>query len=240
MKLREIAERGTGRRRHDTHVRSERNNNSGAFMKIKRLLAVAGLVAAGTAAAHGPAFNVLFVFDGGTGVQPFRSAAGVPTLNTVAGVAPGGAPWLIRSFDAVIRKNGDIRAHGEGVLLAGADGLGTRAGPRQVILSLFCRNAFTPPATSGALQTTPFNSLPVDLDQDGDFDVRGTLTDATGATPPLTCGDTVDNRPVLLIRAVTPANPTTGTPATPSAWFAAGLLKDSHHDDDHGRSDNDD
>jgi len=209
----------------------EPNNYSGAIqMKVKHFLAAAGLVAAGTAFAHG-ASNVLFKFDGGTGVQVFRSAGGVPTLNVVAGVNPGGAPWLIREFDAVIRKNGDVRAHGEGVLLAGADGLGTRAGPRQVVLSLFCRNAPVPPAVSGALITASFNSDPVDLDEDGDFDVRGRLTDATGATPPLTCGDTIDNRPVLLIRAVTPANPTTGAPATPGAWFAAGLLADKHHGD---------
>jgi hypothetical protein len=202
-------------------------------MKIKRLLAVAGLIAAGTAVAGGSNFNVLFSFDGGTGVQPFRSASGAPTLNTVAGVAPGGAPWLIRSFEAVIRKNGDVRAHGEGVLLAGADGLGTRAGPRQVVLSLFCRNVPVPPAVSAALILTPFNSDPVDLDEDGDFDVRGKLTDATGATPPLNCGDTIDNRPVLLIRAVAPATAT--TPAVPGPWFAAGLLADRHHDrGDHG------
>jgi hypothetical protein len=208
-------------------------------MKMKRLsamAAVAGLAAAGTVAAHGPASNVLFKFDGGVGVQPFRSAAGVPALNTVAGVAPGGAPWLIRTFDATIRKTGDIRAHGEGVLLAGADGLGTRAGPRQVILSLFCRNAPVGTSTSGTLQTTPFNSDPVDLDPNGDFDVRGKLTDSTGATPPLNCGDTVDNRPVLLIRAVTAATAT--TPATPSVWFAAGLLQDTNHDD-HGDHDRD-
>ena len=197
-------------------------------MKVKHFLAAAGLVAAGTAFAHGQSNNVLFKFDGGVGVQPFRSAAGAPALNVVAGVNPGGAPWLIRSFDAVIKKNGDVRAHGEGVLLAGADGIGTRAGPRQVVLSLFCRNAPVPPAVAGTVQTTPFNSEPVDLDEDGDFDVRGKLTDATGATPPLTCGDTIDNRPVLLIRSVTPANPANGTPATPGAWFAAGLLEDKH------------
>jgi len=200
-------------------------------MKVKHFLAAAGLVAAGTAFAHGQSFNVLFKFDGGVGVQPFRSAAGAPALNVVAGVNPGGAPWLISSFDAVIKKNGDVRAHGEGVLLAGADGIGTRAGPRQVVLSLFCRNAPVPPAVAGTVQTTPFNSEPVDLDEDGDFDVRGKLTDATGATPPLTCGDTIDNRPVLLIRSVTPANPTTGTPATPGAWFAAGLLEGKRHGD---------
>jgi hypothetical protein len=203
-------------------------------MKIKRILAVASLLAAGTAMAGGSNFGALFSFDGGTGVQVFRSAGGVPTLNIVAGVMPGGAPWLIRDFDAVIRKNGDVRAHGEGVLLAGADGLGTRAGPRQVVLSLFCRNVPVPPAVSAALIATPFNSEPVNLDEDGDFDVRGKLTDASGATPPLNCGDTIDNRPVLLIRAWSPATTTAAAAAGP--WFAAGLLEDRRRprDHDHG------
>src|SRR3954469_21628715 len=129
-------------------------------MKVRHLLAGAGLTA-GAAVAQGPISTLLFRFDGGVGVQPFRSAAGVPALNTVAGVPPGGAPWVIRTFDAVIRKSGDVRAHGEGVLLAGADGIGTRAGPRQVVLSLFCRNAPVPPSVAGSLQTTPFNSAPV-------------------------------------------------------------------------------
>lgn len=197
-------------------------------MKFRVLLAMAALAAAGTAAAQGPS-NTLFRFDGGVGVQPFRSAAGVPTLNVVAGVNPGGAPWLISSFDALISKSGDIRARGTGVVLAGADGIGTRGGPRQVIVSLFCRNAAVPPAVAGTVQTTPYSSAPVDLDEDGDFVLRGKLVDATGATPPLDCGNTVDNRPVLLIRAVTPANPTTGAPATPGVWFAAGLIASEHH-----------
>jgi len=194
-------------------------------MKLGHFLAFAGLVAAGTAMAHGPSPRLLFRFDSGVGVQPFRSSAGAPVLNTVAGVAPGGAPWLISSFDAFIFKNGDIRAHGEGVLLGGADGIGSRAGPRQVVLSLFCRAAPVAPAVTGALNLVPFNSAPVDLDPDGDFEVRGTLTDATGATPPLDCGDNVDNRPVLLIRAV--------AGGAPGAWFAAGLLADERRGD-HG------
>jgi len=179
--------------------------------------------------------STLFRFDGGTGNQVFRSAAGAPTLNTVAGVNPAGAPWGITSLNAVIKTNGDIRAAGEGVLLWGADGIGSRAGPRQVILSLFCRNVPVPPAASAALILTPFNSEPVDLDEDGDFVVRGKLTDATGATPPLNCGDTVDNRPVLLIRSVTPATAT--TPVTPGAWFAAGLLAGKHRDGHGGKGD---
>jgi hypothetical protein len=195
-------------------------------MKIKSLLAVAGLIAAGTAFGHGydRDSNILFKFDGGIGVQPFRSQAGAPVLNVVAGVNPGGAPWGMTSFTATIKNTGEIRARGTGVLLWGADGIGTRAGPRQVILSLFCRSVPVPPAVAGTVLQNAFNSQPVDLDEDGDFVVRGTLADATGAAPPLTCGDDVDNRPVLLVRSVTPANPTTGAPATPGAWFAAGVI----------------
>ena len=70
-------------------------------MKVSRLLAIAGLVAAGTAMAGGAEkSSTLFRFDGGTGNQVFRSAAGAPTLNTVAGVNPAGAPWGITSLNA--------------------------------------------------------------------------------------------------------------------------------------------
>jgi hypothetical protein len=203
-------------------------------MKMKHLLAVASLVAAGTAFAHDGwndrnDRNVLFKFDGGTGVQPFRSAGGVPALNVVAGVSPGGAPWGLTSFQAIVKNTGEIRARGTGVVLLGADAIGTRAGPRQVILSLFCRSVPVPPAVAGTVLQNAFNSQPVDLDEDGNFFLKGTLADATGAAPPLTCGDDVDNRPVLLIRAVTPA--TTTTPATPSAWFAAGFIAPKHGHD---------
>ncbi len=192
-------------------------------MRMKHLVAVIGIVAAGTAIAGGAPKprNTLFNFDGAIGVQPLRAGG---TANAVAGVNPGGAPWGMTSFRAVIKNTGEIRAVGTGVLLWGTDNIGTRGGPRQVIVSLFCRNAPVPPAVAGTVQTTPFNSLPVDLDEDGDFEVRGTLADATGAAPPLNCGDDVDNRPVLLVRAVTPANPTTGAPAAPGAWFAAGVI----------------
>lgn len=203
-------------------------------MKIKSLVAIVGLVAAGTAFGHGygqGSRDVLFNFDGAIGVQPFRSQAGAPVLNVVAGVNPGGAPWGMTSFNAVIKNTGEIRGRGTGVLLWGTDNIGTRAGPRQVIISLFCRNAAVAPATIGTVNPNAFNSQPVDLDEDGDFVVRGPLADATGAAPPLNCGDRIDNRPVLLVRAVTPANPTTGAPATPGAWFAAGVLSDKNRHD---------
>jgi len=198
-------------------------------MKIKALLCVAGLVAAGTVAAHDNfgKSGILFVFDGAIMDIPVRvGAAGAPAgPNLVAGVTPGGAPWGMTSFSAILRNTGDVRARGTGVLLMGTDNLGSRGGPRQVVLSLFCRNAPVAPAITGALNTAnPFNSAPVDLDEDGDFSVRGKLTDATGATPPLDCGDNVDNRPVLLVRNWNAANATTGAPAAPGPWFAAGVI----------------
>lgn len=198
-------------------------------MKIKALLCVAGLVAAGTVAAHDNfgKSGILFVFDGAIMDIPVRAGAGGAPAgpNLVAGVTPGGAPWGMSSFSAILKNNGDVRARGTGVLLLGTDNLGSRGGPRQVVLSLFCRNAPVAPAVTGALNTAnPFNSAPVDLDEDGDFSVRGKLTDATGATPPLDCGDNVDNRPVLLVRNWNAANATTGAPAAAGPWFAAGVI----------------
>src|SRR5262245_43595248 len=147
-------------------------------MKIKALLCVVGLIAAGTAASHDNfgKSGILFVFDGAIIDIPVRAggAAGPAAPNLVAGVTPGGAPWGMTSFQAIIKNTGDVRARGTGVLLLGTDNLGSRGGPRQVVLSLFCRNAPVAPAITGALNTAnPFNSAPVDLDEDGDFSVRG-------------------------------------------------------------------
>lgn len=200
-------------------------------MKMHPIFAALG-AAATLCAMPAMASDAAIRFDGGIGVQPFRSAAGVPTLNTVAGVPPGGTPWLMSSFKGSVNSSGRLRARGTGVILAGGDNVGTRGGPRQVVASLFCRNAPVAPAVAGTLQTVPYNSATVDLDADGDFRIDSLLTNASGATPPLDCGDAIDNRPVLLIRSVTPANPTTGAPATPGSWFAAGII--APRDDDRG------
>lgn len=177
--------------------------------------------------------DVLFRFDGGIGSQPVRAgnpAGTLPLVNLVAGVAPGGAPWPIKSLKALIRTDGQIRLSVKGLILGGTDNIGTRGGARKMVASLFCRNAPATNAAAGTLQTTPYNSEFVDLDPDGNFRLESTLTNASGATPPADCGDTVDNRPVLLIRTVTPANATTGAPAAPSSWFAAGILKSQSDD----------
>jgi hypothetical protein len=74
------------------------------------------------------------------------------------------------------------------------------------------------------LQTTSYDSSFVALDANGDFEIDSVLSNANGETPPVNCGDKSDNRPVLLIRSVVPANANTGAPATPGSWFAAGII----------------
>ncbi len=193
---------------------------------IKKTLACTmflGVVCAQPATANDRDRDTLFRFDGAIGSQPLRVAAGLPVSNTVAGVAPGGTPWPIKSLRAVIRTDGTLHINAKGILLGGGDNVGTRGGPRQMVVSLFCRGPIVPPAVAGPLLTASYNSTNVDLDPDGNFTLRSTLTNASGATPPADCGDTIDNRPVLLLRTVTAATAT--PPSAPSSWFAAGILK---------------
>ena len=118
------------------------------FLPIYAVLVLTASMATATAFASD---DTLIEFKGGIGSQPFRSTNNAAAPNTVAGVNPGGAPWIIKSLKVVIKSNGAIRAKGKGLLLAGGDTIGTRAGPRQVVASLFCRNTPVPPATAGVL-----------------------------------------------------------------------------------------
>ena len=78
-------------------------------MKMHPIFAALG-AAATLCAMPAMASDTTIRFDGGIGVQPFRSAAGVPTLNTVAGVPPGGTPWLMSSFKGSVSDSGRLRA----------------------------------------------------------------------------------------------------------------------------------
>ena len=127
--------------------------------------------------------------------------------NVVRGVSPGGQPWVIRRFEAKVKENGDIRAEGKGLVLAGSDNIGTRGGVTMVAATLFC-GSDVPHSTGGH-----------PLAADGDFKIKDTLS----PTPPDPC-----TSPVLLIRNF--ASPTPGTPPSPGAWFAAGILKLEHDD----------
>jgi len=140
-------------------------------------LAAAAAFVAGTAGAHDR--DALASFSGGIGADPVAGIAnGAPVLNTVLGVAPGGRAWVIRKLRASVEDNGKISVKGSGLLLAGGDGIGTRATITQVFATLFCGGV-------------GFNSPVADLDTQGNFSIRGVLS----AMPPSPC-----QSPVLLIR----------------------------------------
>src|SRR5213594_1862447 len=145
--------------------------------------------------------GTLAEFEGGIGVIPVQrvtgnAATGTADRNDVRGVQPGGAPWVIRRFEAKVKENGDIRAEGRGLVLAGTNNIGTSGGVPTVFATLFCQVAAGPPPTFSS-----HDSPAATLEADGDFKIRGTLT----STPPDPC-----NNPALLIRIGTP-------PGTPSA-----------------------
>ncbi len=121
----------------------------------------------------------LVKFENGFGVDPVAGIAnGAPVPNTVRGVPPGGRPWALRSLKVTVKQDGTISVHGEGLVLAGSDALGTTGAITQVFATLFC----------GA---DAFNSAAVPIDAGGNFEIRGTL----GPVPPTPCSS-----PALLIR----------------------------------------
>jgi hypothetical protein len=170
-------------------------------MKKKTVVVSALTLLLGLAGGSALAAGSLLKFDGWIGVDPVAGITnGAPVLNVVRGVPPGGRPWVIRRLKVDVKDDGQISAKGEGLLLAGGDGIGTRATIENVAATLFC----------GAVATAvAHTSGPAALDANGDFEIRGVLD----RTPPNPCVS-----PVLLIRNF--AN------GQPGAWFAAGILKD--------------
>lgn len=154
----------------------------------------AALLASGQAMAS----DTIVQFNRGIGVDPvggINGTTGLPVLNTVLGIAPGGRPWVIRKLKASVYLDGTIHVRGAGLLLSGGDGIGTRGAVATVVATLFCGGGTTPAA---------FTSPTADLDTAGNFSIRGFL----GAVPnPCTS-------PVLLIR----------NGSGNQAWFAAGIV----------------
>lgn len=135
-------------------------------------MAFAGLAAPALAA------DSLVRFEGGIGSQPFRSAGGVPALNTVNGTNPGGIPWVISMLSVDVKTDGRISAVGRGLLLGGGNNVG-RNGGQSVRARLFC---------GGVAHDTP---ALVPLDADGDFRIDDVLT----PPPPNPCA----NASVLIV-----------------------------------------
>jgi len=164
------------------------------------LLGLAALCLAVALPATVAADNSLVRFDGGIGVIPVSSVAGVqnddgtfPNVNRndVRTVPPGGQIWVISDLKAIIDLNGRIKVNGRGLLLGGGNGIGTNANA-SVFATLFCETL----AFSSTLAGVP-------LEPNGDFRIDDVLT----PLPPTPC-----TSPVLLIRT-----------ANGGRWFAAGI-----------------
>jgi hypothetical protein len=144
----------------------------------RQLISLALGITGALCASQAMARDTIVQFTRGIGVDPVAGiAAGAPVLNTVLTIAPGGRPWVIHTLRATVYADGTINARGTGLVLAGGDTIGTRAGITSVVATLFC-------------DKVPFTSAPADLDTAGNFTIRGSL----GAVPN-PCG-----APVLLIR----------------------------------------
>jgi hypothetical protein len=128
-----------------------------------------------------------------------HSGCGRGGANVVRGVSPGGTPWVINKFEAKVEGDGDIKAEGKGLVLAGGHSIGSPDGVTLVAATLFCQTSPGPPATFSA-----HSSGAHPLAADGDFKFKDTLS----PVPPSPC-----TNPALLIRATSSSGP----------WLAAGI-----------------
>lgn len=175
-------------------------------MKKCLFVAILTIIVGGIFASFGMADDTLVEFKGGIAVIPVSSAAGTQNAdgtfpnvnrNVVRTVNPPGQIWRIDDLKAKVKTDGSITVDGNGLLLAGGNGIGTNANA-SVFATLICEA--TAPFT---LRNT--NLAGVALAVNGDFHIDDVLLPA----PPPQCAS-----PVLLIRN-----------AANQAWFAAGILK---------------
>ena len=164
-------------------------------MISRKTLAPALLLGMAVAVAASAADDFLVRFKGGIGVMPVKGNTATTIVpDTVQGVKPGAAPWVIESLAADVRTDGRISVDGRGRLPGGTDRIGgtggTAAAPQMVRARLFCDGQ--PSAQTGLV---PFEA-------DGDFRINDTLNPVPAA--PCT-------RPVLLIVSAG------------ESWFAAGI-----------------
>jgi hypothetical protein len=183
-----------------------KNKKGGIVMKEVLFASIFALVVGGFFSSFVAADDTLVDFKGGIAVIPLSSAAGTQNVdgtfpnvnrNVVRGVNPPGQIWRIGDLDAKVKTDGSITVVGNGLLLAGGNGIGTNAGA-SVFATLICEA--TAPFT---LRNTSLAGVP--LQANGDFKID----DVLAPPPTAACAS-----PVLLIRNV--AN---------QAWFAAGIRK---------------
>jgi hypothetical protein len=134
-------------------------------------------------------------------LAPSVRAGGLAEFEGGIGVIPvvAGTPWAINKFPAKLEGDGDIKAEGKGLVLAGGNSIGSPDGVTLVAATLFCQTSPGPPATFSA-----HSSGAHPLAADGDFKFKDTLS----PVPPSPC-----TNPALLIRATSSSGP----------WLAAGI-----------------
>jgi hypothetical protein len=156
--------------------------------------------------------HTLATFQGGIGVQPVSTGNGQALVaetvnrNIVRGVQPPGQPWVIADFNAKVKADGRITAHGRGLVFAGGDTVGTAlvisngvaTASLRVFATLICENIAPFVERNTAAEGVP-------LAANGDF----TIADVLSPPPPASCAT-----PVLLIRN-----------APGGGWFSAGIQK---------------
>jgi hypothetical protein len=166
---------------------------------------IGGFFASSLLADDGQDHDTLVKFKGGIGVHPVSNVTAVtgPPLvvtavnpNIVRGVNPAGQLWVIDKLEAKVRKSGDIKVKGKGLILAGGNNAG-RATGQNVFATLICED------------TAPFIERSTDkggvpLTTNGDFEIDDVLVPI-----PTDCAS-----PMLLIRN-----------AAGEAWFAVGIPK---------------
>ena len=149
---------------------------------MKTVSALTALALGAGLAGSAMAADTIVQFSRGIGVDPVAGidAEGMPVINTVLNVPPGGRPWVIRKLRASFYADGSVSVRGAGLLFSGGNFIGTPGPVKQVKATLFCGGF-------------GYDSALGDLDARGDFTIKGQML----ATPPNPCVT-----PVLLIRSV--------------------------------------
>ncbi len=166
---------------------------------MKTVSALIALALGAGLAGSAMAADTIVQFSRGIGVDPVAGidpGTGMPVINTVRNVPPGGRPWVIRKLRASFYADGSVMVRGAGLLFSGGDNIGTTGPITQVKATLFCGQPG---------QAVGYDSALGDLDARGDFTIKGQMLQAP-ANPCV--------KPVLLIRNVA------------GAWFAAGIVGD--------------
>jgi hypothetical protein len=94
-------------------------------------------------------------------------APSVPADPAIHGVAAGGAPWVLKRGEAMLKQNGTLKVKVRGLVIPVAPGNGTPGPVTTVSASLYCGADSTP-----AVGTTP--AAPIDMQ--GNARMSGTVT----------------------------------------------------------------